>query len=233
MEVDKSQLSQNDSYIGQAWGVAKNYVRHSYHLSYLYGKVRGMAQPWISTSFNVHQIDDGVYIGDIASASNIKQLKLLGITHIITAVLGVSPQFPKDFTYLNIPVMDVETEDIKPYLRQTSFFIDNAIAQGGKVLVHCMCGVSRSATIVAAWIMSRRCNTAEEAIKFIREKRDCVNPNSAFFSQLVSLENASLYANILDGISPVEDNTKSQDESLSTPTISTQLADSKSSNLLE
>jgi len=169
-------------YLGWAYSLAKDYARNSNSVSYVYGKLRGLAQPWISTNFNVHQIEEGVYIGDLASASNYEKLKEHGITHIITAVLGVSPQFPKDFTYLTVPIKDVETEDIRPYLGQTTSFIDNALASGGKVFVHCMCGVSRSASIVAAWLMTKR--GEDDIIQFIRNKRGCVDPNIGFRDQL-------------------------------------------------
>ena len=179
---DPKKSEQN--YLGWFWDTAKDYARHSYPLSYVYGRLRGYAQPWLSTSFNVHEISRGVYIGDIASASNFKELKALGITHIVIAVLGVTPQFPNAFRYRTLPVMDVETEDIRPYFNSTIEFIDNAVVTGGKVLVHCMCGVSRSATIVAAWLMTQNGCSVDETIKFLQEKRQCVNPNPAFRDQL-------------------------------------------------
>lgn len=180
--------TENAGYLGWAWNKAKNYAtnyaKNSYSVAYAYGKIRGIVQPMISTKLNIHEIEPGVYIGDIASASNVKELKALGITHIITAVLGVSPQYPKDFEYLIIPVMDVESESIKPYLQNATYFIDTALYRGGKVLVHCMCGVSRSATVVAAWLLSRKRYTVENTIQMIKDKRVCIDPNQGFRSQL-------------------------------------------------
>ena len=129
------------------WNSIKYYTQRSYYLAYVYGNVRGYVQPWISTEFNVNHIEDGVYISDIASSYNEEQLKAIGITHIITAVLGVHPQFPDSFEYLNVPIRDVHDEDIKSHLTATTDFIKRALSDGGKVLVHCVCGVSRSATI--------------------------------------------------------------------------------------
>jgi protein tyrosine phosphatase (PTP) superfamily phosphohydrolase (DUF442 family) len=173
-------------YLSWAWNAAKLYARSSYPLSYAYGRVRGAVQPWISTSFNVQHIQDGVYIGDLASASNHTEMKKLGITHVISAVPGAAPAFPKDFKYMHVPVMDIESENIKPYLRNAIMFIDDAIFHKGKVLVHCMCGVSRSATIVAAWLISRQdsSKTVEDTLRIIREKRGCINPNPGFKTQL-------------------------------------------------
>jgi len=177
-------------YAGRAWNAIKYYPQTSYYIAYAYGRMRGMAQPLISTEFNVHQIEEGVgvYIGDIASAYNHEKLKELGITHILTAILGVQPQFPKDFIYKTVPVRDVESENIQMHLEETTEFIKTAIESGGKVFVHCVCGVSRSATIIAAWMMSKDGYTAEEAISQLQSRRECVDPNPSFREQLDLLE---------------------------------------------
>lgn len=173
------------SYIGWVWNSAKYYAQTSYYLALVYGKLRGNVQTWISTEMNVQQIDDaGVYIGDIASASNVEGLKKLGITHVVTAVLGVAPQFPSDFEYMCVPVRDVESEDIKSHLDDTTRFITDALAGGGKVLVHCICGVSRSATIVAAWMMTKHGYGVDETLQMMRDKRECIDPNPSFRDQL-------------------------------------------------
>lgn len=171
------------------WGSLKYYAQTSYYLSLVYGHVRGYVQPWVSTAFNANHVEDGVYIGDIASAYNEKELEALGITHIITAVLGVYPQSsftnPERFTFLNIPVRDIHSEDMIAHLPTTTTFINDALASGGKVFIHCVCGVSRSATIVAAWLRSRHPNEdVDAAISRIQSVRKCVNPIPAFREQL-------------------------------------------------
>ena len=183
-------LKKKRGYVARAWGAVKYYSQTSYYLAYVYGWMRSMAQPYISTDFNVHQVvdNDNVFIGDIASAYNRDKMKEIGITHVITAVLGVTPRFPEDFVYMTVPVRDVASEDIQRYLTDTSEFINDALTGGGKVLVHCICGVSRSATIVAAWLMTRDGYTAEEAIQLLQSRRECVNPIPAFRKQLKNSE---------------------------------------------
>ncbi len=171
-------------YVGWIWGAVKYYAQTSYYLTFVYGRIRGLTQGWISTEFNAQHIQNGVYIGDIASANNEVELKKLGITHIITAILGVNPSFPGDFVYLNVPIRDIESEDIKSHLKTTTQFIENAVLSGGKVLVHCIYGKSRSATIVAAWVMCRNGYTVDDTIQFLQKKRECVDPNPAFREQL-------------------------------------------------
>ena len=70
----------------------KKYLESFYYTTWLYGKIRSYVQPWISTSFNTNEIVPNLFVGDIASAYNRKELKRLGITHVLTAILVfVSP----------------------------------------------------------------------------------------------------------------------------------------------
>src|SRR5437870_10377941 len=115
----------------------------------------------------------------------------LGITHILTIIVGVGPIYPEQFTYKNVSICDDESSDIYQYFDDCIQFIDDAIEKGGKVLVHCMCGISRSATIVAAYLIDKCHYSDEEAINIIKEYRDCINPNPGFRRQL------KLYANYI------------------------------------
>lgn len=56
-------------------------------------------------------------------------------------------------------------------------------------LVHCAGGISRSASVVAAWLLSRRrCHSLEEALKVLRYARPKVSPNPGFLNMLRGVE---------------------------------------------
>lgn len=63
--------------------------------------------------------------------------------------------------------------------------------KGGRVLVHCTQGVSRSATIVAAYLMWRKRESAAKILRFIKNKRPQVDPNDGFLDQLVIWQDVS------------------------------------------
>jgi dual specificity phosphatase 12 len=50
-----------------------------------------------------------------------------------------------------IPVQDSEYDDILIYLPDACRFIQKSLDDGGRVLVHCYMGISRSATVIAAY----------------------------------------------------------------------------------
>ena len=56
----------------------------------------------------------------------------------------------------------------------------------GRVYVHCQQGVSRSASIVLAFLMLKRSMNIKEAVKTVRAKRE-IFPNDGFLKQLCEL----------------------------------------------
>ena len=67
----------------------------------------------------------------------------------ILSVIAESPYQPPETpkSHLTIPVNDVESAVLIKHFPAGIAFIKNGLEEGGKVLVHCAAGVSRSATV--------------------------------------------------------------------------------------
>lgn len=104
----------------------------------------------------------------------------MGITHILTVASGHLPKFPSTFIYKVVKVLDTPSCNLKLKFQSCLNFIKDAIALGGKVFVHCYAGVSRSATIVIAYLMKEHNLSYNAAIKFVKSKRPFINPNDGF-----------------------------------------------------
>lgn len=65
------------------------------------------------------------------------------------------------------------------------FFMDEARKNNGKVYVHCVQGVSRSATICLAYLIYNQRMNYQEGFNYLKEKRPIVNPNMTFIAQLI------------------------------------------------
>jgi hypothetical protein len=90
---------------------------------------------------------------------------------------------------VNLPqVQDCPAEDLVIHFPRCFAFIDAALARGGGVLVHCAGGVSRSAAVVAGYLMARRGLSFDQSLAALRASRPWVNPNPGFVAQLREFE---------------------------------------------
>jgi protein-tyrosine phosphatase len=68
---------------------------------------------------------------------------------------------------------------LKRKFKECIDFIKSATING-KILVHCFAGVSRSATVVIAYLMQEHGLTYHAAMKLVKSKRPFINPNEGF-----------------------------------------------------
>uniref|UniRef100_A0A7N8YKE7 Dual specificity protein phosphatase n=1 Tax=Mastacembelus armatus TaxID=205130 RepID=A0A7N8YKE7_9TELE len=133
-----------------------------------------------------------LYIGDQHSAQNRADLSMHGITHILNAAHSKYRGTPDMYENMKITYMGIEAHDSCDFDMSVNFqaaadFIHRALSSGGKVLVHCHVGVSRSATLVLAYLMLRQHLTLVEAICAVKDNRGVI-PNRGFLRQLIKLD---------------------------------------------
>ena len=87
-----------------------------------------------------------------------------------------------------ITLADNCLETIIPKIKETKDFIDRCFAAGGKVLVHCNDGMSRSASLVIAYLMQKYGLDFKAALSHVQSRRFCVQPNDGFEQQLREFE---------------------------------------------
>nr|Q39491.1 RecName: Full=Dual specificity protein phosphatase [Chlamydomonas moewusii]CAA54910.1 tyrosine phosphate [Chlamydomonas moewusii] len=115
-------------------------------------------------------------------------LTKLGVTHILQVGEELKPSHPGRFTYLSLPILDMEGQDIVALLPSCFQFLQQAQASGGVCLVHCLAGISRSASVVIAYLMWTQGMPYTEARAMVRRARSKVYPNTGFTLQLQELD---------------------------------------------
>jgi protein-tyrosine phosphatase len=101
-------------------------------------------------------------------------------------IVNVSDQsYTKPYT----PVITLLSNDISSFKIDKYFDVFCDMMYGMEqrresCLVHCMQGISRSATMVAAYLIRRYGMTAVQAVEELRQKRHIVNPNPGFMKML-------------------------------------------------
>jgi len=88
---------------------------------------------------------------------------------------------------MGLQLLDVPQTNISIHFNDVADFIDLALEAGGKVLVNCEMGMSRSSTCVLAYLMLRHHMSAGEALSMVRKHR-YVRPNAGFLKQLDELD---------------------------------------------
>jgi len=132
------------------------------------------------------KVDDGLYVSSELVAKNRDILAGHGITHVVNTIGFLCPNvFPGELSYLLVNILDSPQEDILPVLYDIFDFIEQARAGGGRVLVHCSQGVSRSAALSIAYMMWKDGTSYEETFTKVKGSRGVANPNIGFTCQLL------------------------------------------------
>ncbi|XP_032987144.1 dual specificity protein phosphatase 13 isoform X3 [Rhinolophus ferrumequinum] len=154
---------------------------------------------WVRHAAMLSHIDEvwpNLFLGDAYAARDKSKLLQLGITHVVNVAAGKFQVDTGDKFYRGMPLeyYGVEADDnpffdLSVYFLPVARYIRTALNfPQGRVLVHCAMGVSRSATVVLAFLMIYENMTLEEAIQTVQAHR-AICPNSGFLRQLQVLDN--------------------------------------------
>nr|DAD34418.1 TPA_asm: hypothetical protein HUJ06_005058 [Nelumbo nucifera] len=135
------------------------------------------------------RIADHIYLGSDAVAKNREILRQNGITHVLNCVGFVCPEyFKSDLVYKTLWLQDSPSEDITSILYDVFDYFEDVREQGGRVFVHCCQGVSRSTSLVIAYLMWRDGQSFEDAFQYVKAARGVTNPNMGFACQLLQCQ---------------------------------------------
>ncbi|NWR73022.1 DS13B phosphatase, partial [Centropus unirufus] len=144
---------------------------------------------------HVDEVWPNLYVGDLSVARDKEQLSRMGISHVVDAAAGrfhidTGPKFYRDLPvdYYGVEAEDNPNFDLSIYFYPVARYIRAALSSPrGKVLVHCAMGISRSATLVLAFLMICEGMSLADAIRTVRSHRG-ICPNSGFLRQLRELD---------------------------------------------
>ena len=154
-------------------------------------------------------IEDFLYLGNAAVARSWTWLEKEGINGVVNITMDIECAFEgKGIDYMTIRIEDEESEKESLELqleaavnfigRQTTilnyfsikltfYFEANKRKLKQKVLVHCVAGISRSATVVLAFLIKHENCTLQEAHDMVIDKRP-IKPNKGFWQLLQKWE---------------------------------------------
>ncbi|XP_068611024.1 dual specificity phosphatase 29-like [Brachionichthys hirsutus] len=144
----------------------------------------------------VNEVWPNVFIGDEQTARDKRNLRRLGVTHVLNAAegtwnnvdTGAGYYGDMDVVYHGVVAEDVATFDLSQHFLSAAQFIEETLRNPqNKLLVHCVMGRSRSATLFLAYLMICEKMTVVDAIEHVKKRRRVV-PNWGFLKQLRGLD---------------------------------------------
>ncbi|GJE97202.1 phosphatases II [Phanerochaete sordida] len=156
--------------------------------------IQGPGEEWTyEMRRQCQEILPGLLLGPLQASKDLNTLQSLGVTHIVCIrdakeAFSVRPRFPEQFKYLVLDVQDSEEQNLIRLFPEANQFIEQAILQGGRVLVHCNGGISLSPSFVVMYVMQRLQITWEDALHMVQNRRYCISPNGGFLTQIKEYE---------------------------------------------
>mmetsp|Transcript_7611 Transcript_7611/g.19212 ORF Transcript_7611/g.19212 Transcript_7611/m.19212 type:complete len:159 (-) Transcript_7611:121-597(-) len=138
----------------------------------------------------LQEVHPGVFLTSRFGARRKDDMKAAGITHVVivaTRAEGIAPCFPDDFRYMQVEINDNPSSQLVCHLKSVFEFMQAAVDTGGKVLVHCSAGRSRSASFVIAFKMRMEGVSFQDAFRAVDRVR-VLSLNGGFIEQLESFE---------------------------------------------
>ncbi|XP_062412951.1 dual specificity protein phosphatase 22-B [Sardina pilchardus] len=135
----------------------------------------------------INKILPDLYLGNFKDARDREQLAKHNITHILSIHDTAAPIL-QEMTYLCIPAADLPTQNLTQHFKESIVFMHECRLKGEGCLVHCLAGVSRSVTLVVAYIMTVTGLGWQEALAAVRAARPCAGPNQGFQRQLQAFD---------------------------------------------
>ena len=135
----------------------------------------------LGKSYNIDKITDKIYLGGVEGLSEYEYFKTEQIQNILS-VLNDAPKIPegKNINQKIINIDDLFSENIMKYFKECIEYIEKS----DKIFIHCTCGVSRSSTIVLAYLMWKTHSNFNDVYSFVKKRRPEIDPNNGFRSQL-------------------------------------------------
>jgi len=141
----------------------------------------------LSVFTHIAEVTDHLYLC-AARAVNVHSLREKDVTCVINATNEL-PNLPiSSVEYVKVAVDDSPFANISSFFDKIADKIHETQKSGGKTLVHCVAGVSRSASLCIAYLMKYDNMSLRDAYEYVKERRPIIRPNNGFFRQLIDYE---------------------------------------------
>ena len=132
------------------------------------GSIYGVSQ--------VSEITSNVYLTSVYGATKENIIKR-GVSLLVNAAQELPKQDIAGVESIKLFLDDTPSAVINVYFDRIADKMHEHASRGGRSLVHCVLGVSRSTSLVLAYLMKYKNMTLKSAFDYVSSRRPCVRPN--------------------------------------------------------
>jgi len=145
----------------------------------------------------ISEINDHLFLSG-AHVLKPDKIRQKGITCIVNATIEEPSMYLAGMDYLKIRIEDSPYARLDVYFDLVADKVKATKDKSGKTLVHCIAGVSRSASLVCAYLIKYERMSLRQAYQYVKMARPIIRPNVGFWKQLIDYEKR------LNGVSTVQ-----------------------------
>jgi len=112
----------------------------------------------------------------------------LGITNVVNVTVELPCLNIEQIESMKIQLDDSPYSNLAYYFDRVADKIEDVRRRGGSTVVHCVAGVSRSTSLVIAYLIKYKKMSLRQAYNHVKARRPIIRPNVGFFRQLVDYE---------------------------------------------
>lgn len=135
----------------------------------------------------ISEITDHLYLSG-AGVLKPEKLRQKQISCIINATIEEPNAYLPGIDYVKVSIEDTPFARLDQYFDVIADKIKSVKDRGGKTLVHCVAGVSRSASLCMIYLVKHERMTLRQAYHFVKSARPIIRPNVGFWKQMIEYE---------------------------------------------
>lgn len=154
--------------------------------------------------YGLTEVIPGLYISSGNAAANEQNI----VKNKISLIVNATPNLPEPewaqvhrVKHKRVPLKDRPDSDLKRYFDTIADIIEGELSIKGHVLVHCVMGASRSATLIMVYLMKYKRYPLKQAFLTVHRRREIINPNVGFWRQMIKFEDRIFRQNTVKMVS--------------------------------
>lgn len=148
-----------------------------------------MTEVSLIDTLNVNVITENIFLGGYDAAFSKEFIQTYKIGGILNCTDNIKSRCDRSVKLKQIPLTDGESDTLSfSSIFSAITFIESILVSQDKILIHCLAGRSRSASILCGYLMWKNKWSMTKSLAFIKNRRPEADPDENYLKQLKLFE---------------------------------------------